>query len=288
MSELLQRTDAEIIDWLTKNHEEYEMATDAMRQNTVNGWQEMLDDMRGFTRTYWDEVEMIIAQGDEAIIQFLMQHSEDYRTAGRLQAEAYVDQWRQQLENLRNAYRQVYTEIQSYNYVTIQPPTGGGSSSSGGSSGGSSGSSARYKFVASGKTYGPYSSQAAAERAKEAEIEKIKKNAPTGSSMYGQAINAIRAATITRYARGGLNTVPGLAFLDGTPQEPERILSPYQTKLFEDLLGTLHDIRIKSPSMPMMPGIAQGTSAPMLHVEQILVQVERLESNPFDSLSKVS
>lgn len=141
MSYLLKQTDEEILAWLTANHAEYETATDAMRKNMVNGWQDMLDDMRGYTRMYWDEVESIIAQGDDAIIAFLMEHSEDYRTAGKLQAEAYVDQWRQQLENLRNAYKQVYAEISSYQYQVIPPSTynGGGGSGGGGGGGGSGG-----------------------------------------------------------------------------------------------------------------------------------------------------
>lgn len=277
MSELLRKTDEEILAWLMANHTEYETATDTTRQNMVIGWQEMLDDMRGYTRVYWDEVEAIIAQGDDAIIAFLMEHSEDYRTAGKLQAEAYVDQWRQQLENLRNAYKQVAAEIQSYNYVTIQPSTGSGSSSSG-SGGGSSSAKTQYKFVAAGKTYGPYSTVAEAQMAKELEVAKIKANATSGSSMYAQAIAAIMQAEIVRYAKGGLNTQTGLAWLDGTPQKPERILSPYQTELFEDLIASLHDIRVRTPVIPAIPTQQAGAAQPFT-IEQIVVNVEKLETD---------
>lgn len=94
--ELMTRTDEEIMAWLIENQEDYANATDATRESMRAGWQEMLDDMRGVTRTYWDEVEDIIAQGDDAILQFLMDNVADYREAGALQAEAYVDEWRQQ------------------------------------------------------------------------------------------------------------------------------------------------------------------------------------------------
>ena len=86
MQELLTLTDEEIMAWLIENHEDYEKATDATRENMRIGWQEMLDDMRGTTRTYWDEVEEIISQGEDAIIEFLKQHSADYKEAGELQA----------------------------------------------------------------------------------------------------------------------------------------------------------------------------------------------------------
>ena len=41
------------------------------------------------------------------------------------------------------------------------------------------------------------------------------------------------------YARGGLATNTGLAWLDGTSSNPERVLSPRQTKLFESMVNSL-------------------------------------------------
>ena len=61
IQELMTKTDAEILAWLEQNHEDYQTATDATREEMRLGWQEMLDDMRGRTQTYWDEVEDIIA-----------------------------------------------------------------------------------------------------------------------------------------------------------------------------------------------------------------------------------
>lgn len=122
----------------------------------INGWQEMLDDMHGAITTYWAEVESIIEQGDDAIIAFLMEHSEEYRQAGELQAQKFVDEWKKKLEELRNAYKQVASEI---NNTPIKPPSApttsgsSGGSSGGGGSGGSGGTTTK-QFVASGTGYG--------------------------------------------------------------------------------------------------------------------------------------
>lgn len=103
LQELMTQSDEEILTWLEQNHEEYKTATDATREQIRLDWKEMLDDMHGRTQTYWDEVEEIIAQGDEAIIAFLKENSADNKEAGKLQAEAYVAEWKKQLEDLKKA-----------------------------------------------------------------------------------------------------------------------------------------------------------------------------------------
>lgn len=138
MQTIISKTDAEILDFLKTNNEEYAVSTEATKQNMVNGWVEMLNDMRGATVTYWDEVESIIAGGDDAILQFLMDNSADYREAGRLQAEAYVDEWKKQLEDLSNAHKAIADEIAYTYYDTIRKANESTSPSSSGSSGSSS------------------------------------------------------------------------------------------------------------------------------------------------------
>ena len=142
LQELMTRSDEEILAWLEANHEEYETATDATRESMRLGWQEMLDDMRGYTQTYWDEVEEIIAQGDDAIIEFLKQNSADYKEAGRLQAEAYVDEWKKKLQELKDAMKSVSDSLSSVKYTSTSSKTSGSSGSSS-KSGGSSGSVAK-------------------------------------------------------------------------------------------------------------------------------------------------
>ena len=301
LKDLLSQSDAEIIDWLTKNHEDYETATDATRENMRCGWQEMLDDMRGHTTTYWEEVEEIIAGGDDAIIQFLKDNCQDYKEAGKLQAEAYVDEWKKKLEDLRNAYKQVSGDIKAYDYTPTTAVKGSGSSSSGGGSGGkkSGGSSAKvtkYKATypaigkAKGGTLSGYSSPEEAEKAARSKINSIcRELSGSSSGMIGEwARTFYSKIKVTAYAKGGLNQMTGLAWLDGTKAKPERILSPYQTELFEDLLKTLHAIRtVQVPQAVVRPQFPETVQNQPLTIESITVNVERLEKEAdYDAMAE--
>lgn len=95
MEEILKGTDEEIIAWLKEHNQDYAEATKAAQTDMVNTWQDTLDDMNGVIRTHWDEVESIIAQGEDAIIAFLKANSSQYKEASQLQAEAYVEGWQE-------------------------------------------------------------------------------------------------------------------------------------------------------------------------------------------------
>lgn len=295
MQDLLTKTDDEILLWLTQNHEDYELATDAAREQMKLEWQDMLNDMRGNTETYWDEVEEIIAQGDQAIIDFLKANSADYREAGRLQADAYVDEWQDKLDALRAAYRQVATEIQSYDYTPTTKPGGSSSSSSGGSSSGNSSSkplktyyAATVPYVGTGyesKTLKGYSTEEAARKAANEWVNTACRNiSGSSSSMIGQWAATLRQkitiSTYKAYKTGGMADYTGPAWLDGTKQRPERILSPYQTELFEDMLQTLHAIRtFRAPAAAVQPRLPDQHAQQGLHIDSITVQVQHLDSD---------
>ena len=295
MQELLNRTDEEIMAWLIENHEEYEKSTDATRESMRNGWQEMLDDMRGHTRTYWDEVESIIEQGDDAIIAFLKQHSADYKEAGELQAQAYVDEWKKKLEDLAKAHKQISATIKATDYT----PTSSSTKSSGSSkSSSSSGSKKTTTTTAAKKTYykatvpyvGPgygsqdlkgYTTEAAALKAAQEWVNKAcRALGGSASSMIGQwAAELKKKIVVKAYARGGMSSDTGLAWLDGTKARPERILSPYQTELFEDMLRSLHEIRMmRVPSSTVIPQVPEAQQ-PSYTIENITVQVQKLETD---------
>lgn len=290
IQELMTKTDAEILAWLEQNHEDYQTATDATREEMRLGWQEMLDDMRGRTQTYWDEVEDIIAQGDDAIIEFLKKHSADYQEAGKLQAEAYVDEWKKKLEDLKNAYKKVSDEIKSYSYTPTSSKSSGssGSSGSGSKSSGSSGTSTK-RFVASGTGYA---------EAYVGKLTSVTYNGETyikaSNSNYwykrsdAQRIDGGRTyywktgttKYVKKYLEGGVADATGLAWLDGTKQKPERILSPYQTQLFEDMVKSLHAIRtLRVPASTVIPALPEARQTQALNIENITVQVQRLESD---------
>lgn len=85
---------------------------------------------------------------------------------------------------------------------------------------------------------------------------------------------------VSAYAKGGLANATGLAWLDGTKQKPERVLSPYQTELFEDMVKSLHAIRLlRGPAGAVTPVLQEARQAQALNIENITVQVQRLESD---------
>jgi hypothetical protein len=170
MRRIIEMSDEEILEWLKKNDEDYANSSARRQESMTRSWQATLNEMHGYIVTYWDEVESIIQQGDEAIIAFLKANSADYRAAGELQAQAYVDAWRTQLANLQAAMASTYQAMNSYNYQptytdTYIPPStgssGSGSTSSGsGSSGGST--AKKWKFTFNGSTYTGFATKEAA------------------------------------------------------------------------------------------------------------------------------
>lgn len=278
MKTIIAKTDEEILAFLQQNNEEYAASTEAAQQDMVNSWNEMLMDMHGTIENYWDEVEEIIAGGDDAIIAFLKENSADYKEAGKLQAEAYVDEWKEQLEALRKAHKEITEEINNTEYKTVSKYTGSSSSSSSSSSGSSGGSSSTingYKVTVSGNgqnnTFSFDVSQwGSAEEAKataNAYISQLKSQHPE-----------YKITGPTKYAEGGMADFTGLAWLDGTKTKPERILSAYQTELFEDLLSTLHGIKVFANSMPSV-GYDNTNSGQTFTFGDIVINVDKLDSD---------
>jgi len=132
MKEILGGSDSEIIEWLKNNDQTFAQATDANQKQMVNNWQDMLDNMHGRVKTYWDEVEQVIAGGEEHIINFLKENSEEFAQAGKLQAEKYVDEWKKAIEDIAKAMEAVdavtaqsYTTIAKTTYNAENPGSGG-------------------------------------------------------------------------------------------------------------------------------------------------------------------
>lgn len=300
MRTIITGTDEEIIEWLKKNSEDYAESTEATQEKMVKDWQDMLDDMNDAIRTYWEEVETIVHSGTEAILDFLMTHTQSYREAGQLQAEAYVDEWKKQLDDLEAAYRQVTGSIESYDYAKVST-----SSSSGGGGGGGGGGSTTTTATTTTKQVGvryqyeyrdlkgnwilapsAITPERALLSAKSRALEYWQKQ---GGRSNKTALATIPDATvdnlgfyfrkapdIQKYVLGGLNTSTGLAWLDGTKARPERILSAYQTELFEDLLQSLHAIRMVNLSpMSAAPKWSGGSATP--NIDSIVINVANLD-----------
>lgn len=315
MRQIMMGTQEEIIQWLMENDETYRESSENTQLQMVEGWTETYNEMKGILQTYWEEVEEIIAQGDDYIIEFLKNNSSEYAQAGKLQAEAYVDEWKKQLSELRKAYEEVGVSIAS-NYSTIQQATGTASGSSSSSSRGGSGpaggssktqttltgttsganGSHYYEFSAFGKNYSAdrnaggqyFTNRGDAYAAAEAKIESLYQSQKAtldrnGANAYGynQLAQAYKTAknSIRAYKLGGLADYTGPAWVDGSPQDPERILTPYQTKLFESMVRALETIStIPISTMPNMSGL-QSTGANPVSVGDIIVNVDNLDTD---------
>ena len=336
MQEVIKMSDAEIIEWLKANVEEFDSYTAKKQEQTVLAWQESLNQMRGYTETYQDEIEEIMSWTNEEILEWLKQNNVDFANASKEQQESFLFEWKNTLDDWRNAYKAIVAEINSYDYKVPNVGTysygggggggyGGGGGGYGGYSGGTTGYSGSnvnmsrssmqqvtqtYRMKATGSYAAPngkvYTREAnatsnvsAAAAGTDARNKLLKilndevKNAyksalsaagltSSQKTLYSKNIadpsRVIRNVQVQAYARGGLNTSTGLAWLDGTPQRPERVLSAYQTELFEDLLNTLHVIRVSGLSGMNAPEMAGG-SAGGLTIETINVNVDNLDTD---------
>lgn len=300
MKVVISMTHDDMINWMKENDDAYKNSSENTQQQMVEGWNSTYNEMKGILETYWEEVEEIIAQGDDYIIEFLKNNASEYAQAGKLQAEAYVDEWKKQLDDLHKAYQTVTAEVAS-NYQTIQQYTGssGGSSSSsgGGGGGGGSGKSTNtasttadkkeehgFDAMMNGKPFSGRGVQyATAEEARQRGLHYINQEANNmiKAGMNKDVVERLKytaVQTMKYYKYGGMNTETGLAWLDGTKQLPERILSPHQTELFETMVEALDRMsRITVSSMPNFGGL-QTTGANPVNVGDIIVNVDNLDT----------
>ena len=300
MKVVISMTHDDMINWMKENDDAYKNSSENTQQQMVEGWNSTYNEMKGILETYWEEVEEIIAQGDDYIIEFLKNNASEYAQAGKLQAEAYVDEWKKQLDDLHKAYQTVTAEVAS-NYQTIQQYTGSssgsGSSSGGGGGGGGSGKSANtastttdkkeehgFDAMMNGKPFSGRGVQyATAEEARQRGLHYINQEANNmiKAGMNKDVVERLKytaVQTMKYYKYGGMNTETGLAWLDGTKQLPERILSPHQTELFETMVEALDRMsRITVSSMPNFGGL-QTTGANPVNVGDIIVNVDNLDT----------
>lgn len=290
MKQIMQMTDEEIIEWLKENDEDYAKSTENTQKTMVESWQETLDTMHDVVKTHWDEVEEIIAQGEDYIIEFLKEYTDEYREAGQLQAEAYVDEWKKQLEDLKKAYEEVEGLI-APEYDVIEQPEGDGSKGGGGGSGkkGKGGGGGQKYYL--GWVQGTYTTGVVSNH-KDKSTESAQDAYNKAKSHFtntGMIVSYTDKTTTTTdkskydswlvFKKGGLADFTGPAWLDGTEQNPERILSPYQTQLFESMVQALERMNTVSiPTMRDFGGVDIG-GASAVSVGDIIVNVDSLDTD---------
>jgi hypothetical protein len=158
------------------------------------------------------------------------------------------------------------------------------------------GGSHYYEFAAFGKNYSAdknssgqyFANRGEAYSAAEQKIDALYKSQKStldknGANAYGynQLAQAYKTAknSIRAYKTGGIADYTGPAWVDGSPQDQERILTPYQNKLFESFVKTLEKMAtISIPSMPNF-GVLETTGANPVSVGDIIVNVDNLDTD---------
>lgn len=332
VAEVLNKPREEILQWLMDNDEEYAHASDAQKQELVDGWNETLDGMYGTSQDHWDQVNAImagglesflnfmrtndeeyakmsaeqkqkteqewtdmwnqmigkqksyeeeanaiIAQGQDAIIDLLGEYTSKYQNVGAQQSQAYLDEWREKLAKLKAAISDVESlETKAYEYTQPEatPEAGSGSEKA---------EEAKKGWRVEANWSNVFESKADAEAFKQSKISAIQdqlKANPTDANLKSR-LETWKNSPISMYGKGGMNFRTGLAWLDGTPEDPERILSPYQTELFEILVHSMEEMsRVNVPMLPSFGGeFMTGGSNSSLSFGDIIVQVEHLDSD---------
>lgn len=246
MKKVMQKTDDEIIAWLQANFAEWNTYTDNMKAQTIESWKEMLRDMRGEMKLYWDEVYSIIAQGDQAILNFLKENSEEYRKASKLGAEAMYEEWKDKIKAVHDAFKDMAETInKTYFKVHLPSLPSNGNSGGGGGGGGGGGNN-----NSNSKTNYVYTTSPTIANETEAYVKKNnlyhpiynpnpKKKEQPKRNKKGNIVLKIGK----KYASGGIADYTGLAWLDGSKHKPERVLSPEQTQDFHSLLQGINEIK---------------------------------------------
>ena len=220
MKDVITKTDNEIIEWLENNMLEFSTYTDAKKKQMIQDWQEIIDQMRGVTDPYKDEILAVMKMTDSEIISWLKRYNVEFASATKEQQDSFIYSWKETLKAWREAYEAVAANVTTYSYY----------------------------------------------------IDPNVSIARSGASTQNTASKV--------YATGGLNYETGWHWLDGTLSKPERVLSAYQTELFEDLIKTLHEIRTFNVGNIMQMNVPQSNAnTNRLNIENIQVNVERLDSD---------
>ena len=245
----------------------------------ANGWTETMQQLRGITVTYWKEVEDIIEQGDDAIIKYLMDNHPEYRKAGKLQAEAFVEEWQKKIDDLKRALREVAELAKETQYSAHDP---GSSNNSGGPGGGKTD---QYRIVSADGIVlkDGYATSAFAESARKKIIDQAGLDMFNSGDMkeyekYFAIYNKYNRSTVSAYAKGGLVDYTGMAMVHGSQSDPEAFLSSSDTRLMRGFLDSINTL----VSVPRMSGgmdSASGGSNGYVEIENIIVQIETLGSD---------
>lgn len=233
VNNVLKMNQSELFDWLKNNVKEYTESLKDAQQQMVNSWSDTYKQMMGLTDTYWDQVAEILSS-KESYLEY-MKNSDEYLNASddmkaqlRYQWEDAYDKWIAALKDTTN-----YDHFDNGLGDMSGSEYGTGTSSGTGANG--------------NKTTSPSGLSTMIKNA----IDIVKKSLFGGLAWDKPNVSKEVLDRIVRgkFATGGIANYTGLAWLDGTPSKPERVLNVQQTESFERLVNVMDSLRASGVSL---------------------------------------
>lgn len=233
VNNVLKMNQSELFDWLKNNVKEYTESLKDAQQQMVNSWSDTYKQMIGLTDSYWDEVAEILSS-KESYLEY-MKNSDEYLNASddmkaqlRYQWEDAYDKWILALKDTTN-----YDHFDNGLGDMSGSEYGTGTSSGTGANG--------------NKTTSPSGLSTMIKNA----IDTVKKSLFGGLAWDKPNVSKEVLDRIVRgkFATGGVANYTGLAWLDGTPSKPERVLNAQQTESFERLVNVMDSLRASGVSL---------------------------------------
>lgn len=290
MYEVMSQTEEQMIAWLKEHSTAYAESTKEAQGKLVEEWRDTLNTIYGVLETNWPEVEKLMTDGLDRVIA-KMKETTDYMTANseaqENMIEALTDDWNNMLEAVKLLSKQEKDTNQKSIYDQQAKSASSASSSSSGASATPTGGGASVKARTSGRYYmrDTYSTTGNAltvvPDGATVTVDGYHDNwyhvtygSKTGWMSSG-ALRGIDKSKLKQYRKGGLVNFTGPAWLDGTPGNPESILSPEQTKLFSRFVLSLERLYLPEAGGGAEGGVGGFTVEP----GGIVINVERLDGD---------
>ena len=290
MYEVMSQTEEQMIAWLKEHSTAYAESTKEAQGKLVDEWRDTLNTIYGVLETNWPEVEKLMTDGLDRVIA-KMKETTDYMTANseaqENMIEALTDDWNNMLEAVKLLSKQEKDTNQKSIYDQQAKSASSASSSSSGASATPTGGGASVKARTSGRYYmrDTYSTTGNAltvvPDGATVTVDGYHDNwyhvtygSKTGWMSSG-ALRGIDKSKLKQYRKGGLVNFTGPAWLDGTPGNPEGILSPAQTKLFSRFVLSLERLYLPEAGGGAEGGVGGFTVEP----GGIVINVERLDGD---------
>ena len=269
VNNVLKMNQSELFDWLKNNVKEYTESLKDAQQQMVNSWSDTYKQMMGLTDTYWDQVAEILSS-KESYLEY-MKNSDEYLNASddmkaqlRYQWEDAYDKWIAALKDTTN-YDHFDDGLGDMSGSEYGTGTSSGTETNGNKTTNAelvkkAVEEAKKKLTsslpfwarlpsASGLIYGN-SSTNKTDWTGATVNEEITSMGRWGTS-FGLAPSQSELEQIIKgkFATGGIANYTGLAWLDGTPSKPERVLNAQQTESFERLVNVMDSLRVSGVSL---------------------------------------